>query len=78
MKKNTLITLALALGMLLSFVAGVAWAEQTHMQNAKAALQNARAELQAAEDNKGGHRARAIDLVNQALGEVQAGIDYAR
>ena len=39
-----------------------------------AALQNARAELQVAERNKGGHRVNALRLVNEAIGEVQAGI----
>jgi inosine/xanthosine triphosphate pyrophosphatase family protein len=44
------------------------------MQNALAALQTARAELTIAEQNKGGHRANALNLVNQAITEVQAGI----
>lgn len=56
-----------------SFIAGT-YAQQPHMQNALAALQNARAELQVAEHNKGGHRVNALRLVNSAIGEVQAGI----
>ncbi len=55
------------------FAAG-SYAAQPHMQNALAALQSARAELQVAESNKAGHRVAAIRLVNQAIGEVQAGI----
>ena len=55
------------------FAAGT-YAAQPHMQNALAALQNARAELQVAEHNKGGHRVNAIRVVNDAIGEVQAGI----
>ena len=35
------------------------------------------AELQSAVADKGGHRVRAIALVDQAMGEVQAGMDYA-
>jgi hypothetical protein len=54
--------------------AGTAWAVQTHMINARDALQNALGELQAAEPDKGGHRVNAINLVNQAIGEVNAGI----
>ena len=42
----------------LSFTAG--YAAQTHMDNALAALQTARGELQVAEHNKGGHRVNAI------------------
>ena len=44
------------------------------MMNALAALQNARTELQVAEANKAGHRVNALRLVNEAIGEVQAGI----
>ena len=57
-----------------SFAGGCVVAAQPHMQNALAALQNARAELQVAEANKGGHRVNAIRLVNEAINEVQAGI----
>lgn len=55
-----------------------ATAAQPHMDNALDALRNARSELQAAEPNKGGHRERAISLVNQAIDETQMGIDWAR
>jgi hypothetical protein len=54
--------------------AGTAWAIQTHMINARNALQNALGELQAAEPDKGGHRVNAINLVNQAISEVNLGI----
>ncbi len=62
---------ALAAG---GFAAGVAYAAQPHMQAALGFLQNAKGELQAAEANKAGHRVNAIRLVNEAIGEVQAGI----
>jgi len=55
-----------------SFTAG--YAVQTHMDNALAALQTARSELQVAEHNKAGHRVNAIRLVDQAIAEVRAGI----
>ncbi len=61
-----------------SFVAGCAVAAQPHMHNALNALRNARSELQIAEPNKGGHRERAIELIDRAIGEVQRGIDFAR
>jgi hypothetical protein len=47
------------------------------MEAALSHLHSARAELESAAPNKGGHRARAIEIVNQAIAEVQAGIDYA-
>ncbi|HLI66114.1 MAG TPA: hypothetical protein VKU90_07090 [Caulobacteraceae bacterium] len=53
---------------------GFAQGNQPHMQNALAALQTARGELQIAERDKGGHRAAALNLVNQAITQVQAGI----
>ena len=56
----------------------VAVAEQVHMQNALRALENARNQLVEAVADKGGHRDRAIGLVDQAIGETRAGIQYAR
>jgi len=40
-------------------------------------LQSARAELAQATPNKGGHRERALALIDQAIGEVRAGIAFA-
>ncbi len=57
-----------------SFASGCVVAAQPHMYNALGALQNARSELQVAESNKAGHRVNALRLVNEAIGEVQAGI----
>jgi hypothetical protein len=57
-----------------SFAGGCVVAAQPHMMNALAALQNAKSELLVAEANKAGHRANALRLVNEAIGEVQAGI----
>ena len=62
-------------GALLS--AGVAIAQQPNMQNALSQLQAARASLLAARPNKGGHRDQALDLVNRAIVQVEAGIAYA-
>jgi len=53
-------------------------AYQPHMQNALDRLRGARAELSAAAPDKGGHRVRAIDLVDRAISETRAGIAYAR
>ena len=48
--------------------------DQPHMQAALDALTSARNNLDKAEADKGGHRAKAIDLVKQAIAEVNAGI----
>jgi hypothetical protein len=55
----------------------VAMAAQPNMQAALGSLQAARAELVKATPNKGGHRERAIQFVDSAIGETRAGIGYA-
>jgi hypothetical protein len=52
--------------------------DQPFMQAARADLQTAKRELQRATPDKGGHRAKAISLVNQAIAQVNAGIAYDR
>lgn len=76
--QRTFAALFLAAVMAAGIFAGHAFAAQNHMIAAINHLRNARAELQAALADKGGHRERAIGLVNDAIAEVQAGIDYAR
>ena len=68
------LTATLASGMFI----GAAMARQDHMIAAMDALRTARTELNAAEANKGGHRERAIDLVDRAIEEVRAGMEHAR
>ena len=57
--------------------AGTALAVQTHMVNARTHLQAALSELQQAAADKGGHRENAINLINQAIEQVNLGIKYA-
>jgi hypothetical protein len=54
--------------------AGTATAVQQHMFNARNDLQNAINELNVAEHDKGGHRENAIGLAQQALDQVNQGI----
>ena len=56
--------------------AGTAYAVQTRMLNARDDLNNAVTELQAAIPDKGGHRVTAINLVNQAIDQVNQGIQF--
>jgi hypothetical protein len=58
-------------------VACSAGANQPNMQAALGSLQAARAELIQSRPNKGGHRERAINFVNAAINETEAGIAYA-
>lgn len=57
--------------------AGVGVAGQGNMQDALQSLRQARAALEKAEDNKGGHKEKALDLVDKAIAQVQAGIEFA-
>lgn len=66
-----LAAIALSLGI------GYAIGAQPHMTASITLLQSARAELQAALPNKGGHRERGLQLIDQAIGEVQAGLAFA-
>ncbi len=55
-------------------VASLGEAQQPHMQKALTALQNAATQLNAAEPDKAGHRAKALQLVNEAISQVHEGI----
>ena len=61
-----------------AFVAGRASADQPHMQAALEHLRAAKVELAAATPDKGGHRAKAIALTNDAIAQVERGIAYDR
>ena len=77
MKTRTTMALtaaALAVGLGAGFGFTHAQADQPHMQSALADLKAAAGELATAERDKGGHRAKALDLTNRAITEVQAGI----
>jgi len=67
--------IGLALG---GTVTGIALARQPHMYAARTDLRAAYGELQAASPDKAGHRVNAMNLVNQAIGEVNAGIAAGR
>ena len=57
--------------------ATIAFAAQPHMVNALGSLQAARAELQQAVSNKGGHNEKAIGLIDSAIQQVREGIAFA-
>jgi hypothetical protein len=50
---------------------------QPHMAAALDELRAARGELEAAVADKGGHRVRAIVIVDEAIEQVRRGMDYA-
>ncbi|WP_407158494.1 hypothetical protein [Bradyrhizobium sp. STM 3557] len=62
---------------LLGATAQSAKAYQGNMERALVSLRQALQSLQEATPNKGGHRARAAELVRQAIEETEAGIAFA-
>jgi hypothetical protein len=55
-----------------------AFANQPHMEAALAALEQAKASLQKATADKGGHRVKAMKAVDDAIAQVKAGIEFAK
>jgi len=70
LKKTVLLGILLAM----VFSAGIVIGAQPHMENALNSLQSAKNELLIAKGEKGGHKVRALRLIEQAITEVQAGI----
>jgi hypothetical protein len=75
MKSKTIFATALLLG---AATIAAAVPDQPFMKAARADLNTAKRELQRATPDKGGHRVKAISLVNQAIAQVNAGIAYDR
>ncbi len=69
--------IVIATAIISSFGIGYALGAQPHMTAAIDLLRNARAELGAATPNKGGHRERAMGLIDQAIEQVREGIAFA-
>lgn len=70
--------LVLALVLFSGFFLGRVSADQPHMQAALDHLKAAKVELEKADEDKGGHRAKAIRLVNDAIVQVEKGIAFDR
>jgi hypothetical protein len=71
-----LATGAAAAGLTIAGTQG-AVAYQGNMERAMSALYDALASLREATPDKGGHRVNAMNLIQQAIVQVQAGIEYA-
>ena len=74
--KASTLGLAAALAFVLSTADNVANAEQPHMHTALATLKVARSQLEKASHDKGGHRAAALKLTDQAIEQVKKGIEF--
>jgi hypothetical protein len=73
--RTFVVTLTMAVVLLAGFLVGRASAAQPHMRAALDHLISAKTELQVAARDKGGHRVKALGLVNDAIAEVRLGID---
>jgi len=71
-----LTSFALAGALALSNVPSVLADAQPKMHDALDALQNAERALQQAATDKGGHRAKALQLTQSAIAQVKAGIKF--
>ena len=76
--KHSLRFVLVVLALVASFAAGRALAAQPNMQAALDHLQAARRELTQAAADKGGHRAKALELVDEAIGQVREGMRFDR
>ena len=64
-------------GVLAAHLASSAVADpQPYMRDALASLQSAKGALEQATHDKGGHRAKALELTRAAIDQVQAGIRF--
>lgn len=70
--------LVLALALFGGLLAGRVCADQPHMQAALDHLRSAKQQLEVADADKGGHRVKAGRLVNEAIVQVERGIEYDR
>ena len=77
MQNSSVRKLMLGAAIAASIGIGYAIGAQPHMEAGIGLLQNARAEIAAATPNKGGHREKALGLIDQAISEVRAGIAFA-
>ena len=76
--RRSLSAAALVATLLFGFAAGTISADQPRMDAALVALREAKAQLTFASPDKGGHRAKAIRHIDNAIREVERGIRYDR
>ncbi|HEX4505253.1 MAG TPA: hypothetical protein VH722_05940 [Alphaproteobacteria bacterium] len=68
---------AIAAALVVSAKSAKAQPGQPHMAHAREALSSALESLRSAADDKGGHKTKAMRLIEGAIAEVDAGIRFA-
>jgi hypothetical protein len=77
-RNRILVACVLALIFLTGCIAGRLSADQPHMQAALEHLRMAKGELEKADEDKGGHRVKAMKLTSDAIFQVEKGIEFDR
>jgi hypothetical protein len=78
-RRSILLPCLFILLLTVGYIAGCATGSgQPHMQAAIDHLRTARDELNRAAADKGGHRERAIAIINDAIDQTQRGMEFAR
>lgn len=72
--KKRIVLFFLSIALICCIVSPVGHAAQPNMEKALASLRQAESYLKQASHNKGGHRAKALELVQRAIKQVKAGI----
>ena len=75
MAVKKVVALILVVGLMIGGAAVSYAVEQSHMVAALEHLKAAKAELEMAAHNKGGHRVEAIKMINRAIDQVKKGIE---
>ena len=78
MNKKTILPFVI-ISLLIGLMAGCAGPQIDHQPRMDAALEDLRAarqELERAVPNKGGHREKAIELIDRAIEQVKEGIEF--
>lgn len=63
--------------LLIGGTVGICAADEPHMRAALEHLREAREQLWKATPNKGGHREKTIELIDRAIEQVRAGIEFS-
>ena len=77
-RSRVIVAVLLCAVLVSGFLLGRASADQPHMQAALEHLRMAKGVLERAESDKGGHRVKALALVNDAISQVERGIEFDR
>jgi type II secretory pathway component PulM len=78
MNKKTILA-SVIISLLIGLMAGCAGPQFDHQPRMDAALDELRAarqELERAAPNKGGHREKAIELIDRAINQVKEGVEF--